>query len=362
MRHSHPAPRGPAQCSCTDPGKGVSMKTHVGKQYLDATPSLAQMSTVTSTESLLASDTASVAPRKRRRINLADTVTGYLFILPAIIGFVAFVAYPFIFSAYTALTDWNGITDPKYVAFKNFQYLFTKDPAFLPSLKATFIYGFMSVPLSLLLGLLLAVFLNRTFAGVSYVRTIMYLPVVLPAVAVLTLWKYLYDPQFGLANQILSWLHLPTSLWLGSEQMALPAIVLIQLWSIGGTTIIFLAGLQAVPQEIYEAAKLDGAGAFTLFTRITLPAISPILFLQLILQLVGAFQTFNQPKILTGGGPNFATDLFMYKIYSDAFGGIGFSQLGYATAEVWVLFLIIVITTLFTFRTSSMWVYTETNE
>lgn len=315
-----------------------------------------------SAETFAANGSIALAPRRRHRVNLAETVAGYLFILPAIIGFVAFVAYPLVFSAYTALTDWNGITDPKYIGIKNFQYLFSKDPAFLPSLKATLLYGFMSVPLSLLLGLLLAVFLNRSFAGVTYVRTIMYLPVVLPAIAVLTLWKYLYDPQFGLANQALSWLHLPPSLWLGSEQVALPAIVVIQLWGIGGTTIIFLAGLQAVPQELYEAAKLDGAGAFTLFTRITLPAISPILFLQLILQLVGAFQTFNQPKILTGGGPNFATDLFMYKIYSDAFGGIGFSQLGYATAEVWILFLIIVVTTMFTFRTSSMWVYAESSD
>lgn len=266
------------------------MKIQMGNQYIDGTHSLTQLSNATSAETLTAAGTIAVAPRRRRRINIAETMAGYLFILPAIIGFIAFVAYPLIFSAYTALTDWNGVTDPKYIGIKNFQYLFTKDPAFIPSLKATILYGFMSVPLSLVLGLLLAVFLNRSFAGVAYIRTIMYLPVVLPAVAVLTLWKYLYDPQFGLANQVLTWLHLPTSLWLGSEQVALPAIVLIQLWGIGGTTIIFLAGLQAVPQELYEAAKLDGAGAFMLFTRITLPAISPILFLQLILQLVGAFQ------------------------------------------------------------------------
>lgn len=299
--------------------------------------------------------TGRVRQHKWRR---GDVIAGYLFIMPSIIGFGLFIAYPLIFSAYYAFTDWNGLNDPTWIGLKNFQYMFSKDPAFWPSLRATAYFGILSVPSTLVLGLLLAVLLNRTLPGVRLFRTIMYLPVVLPGIAVLTLWKYLYDPLFGLANQALSFLHLPTSMWLGSEQMAMPSIVLIGLWGVGGTMIIFLAGLQAVPQEVYEAAMMDGAGKFNLFFRITLPMISPILFLQLVLQLTAAFQAFNQAKVLTGGGPHFATNLFMFKIYNDGFQG-AFPQLGYATAEVWILFIIILAITALTFRTSSMWVYAE---
>ena len=295
---------------------------------------------------------------QRSRWNRNDTIAGYLFILPSICGFLLFIAYPLLFSSYYAFTDWNGLTDPNWVGLHNFQYLFSKDPAFWPSLRATAYFGLLSVPLTLLFGLLLALLLNRNLPGVKLFRTLMYLPVVLPAIAVLTLWKYIYDPLFGIANSLLLALHLPTSMWLGSEQMAMPAMVIIGLWGVGSTMIIFLAGLQAVPQEIYEAAKIDGANVFSLFRHVTLPMITPILFLQLVLQLTGAFQAFNQAKVLTNGGPNFATNLFMYKIYNDGFQG-SFPQIGYATAEVWILFFIIIAITAFTFRTSSMWVYAE---
>lgn len=299
-------------------------------------------------------------PVRRGKWRRGETIAGYMFILPSICGFLLFVAYPLVFSAYYAFTNWNGLTDPKWVGLRNFQYMFGKDPAFWPSMRATVYFGLLSVPLTLIVGLLLAVLLNRALPGVKLFRTIMYLPVVLPGIAVLTLWKYVYDPLFGLANSVLTTLHLPTSMWLGSEQMAMPAIVLIGIWGVGGTMIIFLAGLQAVPQEIYEAAKIDGANSFNLFTRITLPMITPILFLQLVLQLTAAFQAFNQAKVLTSGGPNFATNLFMFKIYNDGFSG-AFPQIGYATAEVWILFFIIIAITALTFRTSSMWVYAENN-
>ncbi len=299
---------------------------------------------------------------RRRKWRGGDTVAGYLFIFPAIIGMCLFIVYPLIFSAYYAFTDWNGIVDPNFIGIKNFTYMFTKDPAFWPSLRATAYFCLLGVPLTLLFGLLLAILLNRSLPGVKLFRTIVYLPVVLPVIAVLTLWKYVYDPLFGIANQALEALHLPTSLWLGSEQMAIPSIIIIGLWGVGSTTIIFLAGLQTVPDELYNAARIDGAGIFSLFFRITLPMITPILFLQLVLQLTTAFQAFNQPKILTQGGPGFTTNLFMYKIYNDGFTGTAFPQLGYATAEVWVLFFIIILITAFTFRSSSMWVYGENDE
>lgn len=297
---------------------------------------------------------------KKRTWHRNDVIAGYLFITPAILGFCLFVAYPLLSSSYYAFTNWNGLSTPRWIGWQNFQYLFTQDPSFWASLRATFYFGLLSVPTTLVLGLLLAVLMNRAYPGVKIFRTIMYLPVVLPGIAVLTLWKYIYDPLFGLANMILSALHLPTSLWLASEQMAMPSIVIIGLWGVGGTMIIFLAGLQAVPQEIYEAARIDGAGMFATFRRMTLPMISPIIFLQLILQLTGAFQAFNQAKVLTNGGPNFDTYLFMYKIYTDGLQG-AFPQVGYAMAEVWILFLIILAVTALTFRASSLWVFGENN-
>lgn len=294
--------------------------------------------------------------RRKRR----EGLIGYLFISPSIIGFSIFVVYPLITSAYYSLTRWDGNTDPVFVGFRNYIYMFTRDPSFMPSLKATALFAVLSVPSSLVLGLLLAVLLNRNMPGIKLFRTALYLPAVLPSIATLSLWKFIYNPQFGLANQVLSFLHLPTSSWLSSESMALPAIVIIGLWGVGSTMIIFLASLQSVPQELYEAARLDGAGQIGVFARITLPMISPIIFLQLILQIITALQAFNQPAVLTNGGPGFSTDLLMLSIYHYGFGELGhFPQLGYAVAQVWVLFIIIIAVTVFTFRASSIWVYEE---
>lgn len=296
----------------------------------------------------------------KRKFSKSDFFWGYLFILPSIIGFSVFVVYPLASSAYIALTKWDGIRDPKFIGFDNFVYMFTKDPAFWPSLKATALYVVISVPATLFLGLLLALLLNQKLPGIKIFRVILYLPTILPSIATLTLWKYIYQPQYGLANNILNFFHLPTSLWLSSDTMALPALIIVGLWGVGSTMIIFLAGLQAVPKEIYEASRIDGAGAIRLFWNITIPMISPILFLQLITQMIAALQAFNQPQILTGGGPNYATNFLMFSVYTKGFGNLGsFPDLGYATAQVWILFLIIIAVTTFTFRFSSIWVYNE---
>lgn len=294
-----------------------------------------------------------VQARSRRH---PDALIGYLFILPSIIGFLVFVLYPLVTSVYYGLTAWNGASNPVFIGFQNYLYLFEHDIAFWPSLAATGWFVVMSVPSSIILGLALAMLLNRKLRGIRVFRTIFYLPVVLPSIATLTLWKFIFDPRFGFANELLRALHLPTSLWLGSYAMALPSIVIIGLWGVGGTMIIFLAGLQAVPQELYEAARLDGGGDLAIFRRLTLPLISPILFLELVMGIIGSMQAFNQPAVLTGGGPGFSTDLFMYNIWQNAFQN---QQFGLAEAQVWVLFVAIILITVFTFRLSSMWVYTE---
>ena len=193
-----------------------------------------------------------------------------------------------------------------------------------PYYKATALFVVLSVPASLVFGLLLAVLLNQALPGIKIFRTILYLPTILPAVATLTLWKFIYQPQYGLANDILTFLHLPTSKWLNGEDTALLAIIIIGLWGVGSTMIIFLAGLQSVPKEIYEAARIDGAKAVQLFWNITIPMISPVLFLQLITQMIGALQAFSQAQKIQGG-PNNATNFLMFNIYSKGFGNLGSS-------------------------------------
>jgi ABC-type sugar transport system permease subunit len=293
----------------------------------------------------------------------ADTRAAYVFLAPAIVGFSVFVIYPLIRSAYFALTRYNGLTPPEFIGLDNFRRMFSTDVSFWPSVRATVELVVLYVPLSLVIGLALAMFCNQRLRGVRVVRTLCYLPVVLPVVATITLWKFVFDPQVGLANQVLGWLHLPTSLWLSSTSMAMPSMVIVMLWSVGSTMIIFLAALQAVPTELYEAAKIDGAGPRATFFRITLPMISPILVLQVLLQMTTALQTFNQPKILsTGGtgGPGFSTDVLMLSIYNNSFANLGrVPQLGYASAQVWVLFIAIVVVIAATARFSSIWTYSD---
>ncbi|MFF7886473.1 carbohydrate ABC transporter permease [Streptomyces sp. RLB1-33] len=302
-------------------------------------------------------------PRPRRRKLVSDARAAYVFLAPALIGFTVFVVYPLIRSAYFALTQYNGLSDPKFVGFDNFRRMFTTDPSFWPSVRATLLLVVLYVPLSLATGLALAVFCNQRMRGVSLLRTLCYLPVVLPVVATITLWKFVFNPQVGLANQVLTWLHIPTSEWLSGSDSAMPSIVIVMLWSVGSTMVIFLAALQAVPTELYEAARLDGAGPRTVFFRITLPLISPIMVLQVVLQMVTALQAFNQPKILSPdgmGGPGFSTRVLMLSIYTNGFPSLGrVAQLGYASAQVWVLFLVIVVLIAATARFSSIWTYSD---
>lgn len=306
-----------------------------------------------------ASEHAKPAPPRERSRRGSDVRWAYLFMAPAIIGSVVFVIYPLGSSLYHSFTEWDGISPATWVGWDNFTYLFTVDPTFWPSIRATLLFVVLSVPLYLVGGLLLALLLNRRRPGVRLFRTIFYLPVVLPGIAVLTLWKYILDPLYGLANQVLNWLGLPSSGWLTSETMAMPSVVIVGLWGVGGSMIIFLSALQNVPAELYEAARVDGAGPFRMFFSITLPMITPIILLQTVLGLSLAFQSFNQIQVLTKGGPGTETYLFMYKIYTDAYGG--YPQLGQASAEAWILFLIVLAVTAVTLRTSKIWVYEESS-
>lgn len=290
---------------------------------------------------------------------------GYVFLSPTVIGFSLFVAYPFFSSIYYSLTDWPGFGAANFVGLENYIYMFTKDPSFGKSLRATFLYVLLTAPLGVLFSLILAVLLNtKNLFGVKILRTTYYLPVVLPSVATLVLWKFVYQPQYGLFNSVLQLFSLPTSLWLESEVMALPSIAIVRLWLVGGTMIVLLGGLQSVPTELYEAATVDGASGWHKFRHITLPMISPILFLQLVYSFIQAFQEFNAPAILTnyagrGGGPNFATYLLAYSIYQNAFND---NLFGYAMAQALFLFLIIMLLSVFVYRYSHRMVHYESGD
>ena len=297
----------------------------------------------------------SISPRVSTR-QRTDILAGYLFILPGLIGLSAFVLYPLISSVYYSLTEWNGATPPKFIGFENFTYIFTQDPSFLGSLKATALWVLWSVPIGVLAGLMLAVLVNRNLPGIQLFRTILYLPTVLPIVATLTLWKFIYNPAYGLANQALSALGLPSSLWLGDVNLVFPALVAISVWAAGSSMVIFLAGLQAVPTELYEAAKLDGASDSRLFWHITAPMISPVLLLQTITGIIAALQSMAQPQLITNAGPDLATNFLMWKIYSSAFND---SRFGYAIALVWVLLALIAVLTVGIFKLSNAFVYAE---
>jgi ABC-type sugar transport system permease subunit len=290
----------------------------------------------------------------------------YIFMAPAIVGFSVFVVYPLFASAYYAMTSYNGLSDPRLVGFQNFIDMFTKDPSFFPSLWATGYLVVLYVPLSLAIGLALAVFANARMKAVGVVRTLLYLPVVLPVVATVTLWKFVFDPQVGLANMVLGAFHIGPLLWLSSSTTIMPSIVVVMLWGVGSTMIIFIAALQAVPGELYEAAKLDGAGAGTIFFRVTLPVISPIIILQIVLQLTTAMQAFAQPAILSPdgqGGPGFSSNTLMLSLYNHAFPKLGnIPELGYASAQVWVLFIVIVAVVALTARFSSVWSYSDNDQ
>jgi ABC-type sugar transport system permease subunit len=297
-------------------------------------------------------------PRSARR---REGLIGYLFMSPTVVGFALFVAYPLASAVYLALTKWNGVTKPKFVGARNFVYLVTTDPTFWQSLKATGLYVLMTVPTALLLGLFLAVLLNRSLPGIKALRTLYYVPVVVPSVASLALWKFIFNPTYGMANGLLRGLGLPTSGWLESQLMALPSISIISLWGVGATVIVLLSGLQSVPAELYEAARVDGASGWRRFRHITLPLITPVLFLQLVTGMIAGLQQFNAPMILTkvnsnGGGPNFATYLLAFAVYDSAFNN---NQFGYAMAQVWILFLITLALTVLIFRFSSAYVYYE---
>lgn len=307
----------------------------------------------------IAKQTPTALPPQRRarfsRNTLQRNLEGWLFASPWILGFLLWTLGPMIASLLIAFTEWDLISSPQWVGLANIEAMFN-DTLVTQALKVTTIYAVVSVPLHLVFGLILALLLNSKIAGLRFYRTAFYLPSVLSGVAVALLWRWLFSGEFGLFNALLAYVGIRGPSWLGDPNWALPSLIGMSLWGVGSGAIIYLAGLQGIPTDLYEAAEVDGAAGWSRFWNITLPMMTPVLFFQLLTGIIGALQVFTQAFIMTEGGPNNATLFFLLYLYQNAF---QYFRMGYGSALAWVLFLYILVLTLIVQRTSNSWVYYE---
>ncbi len=298
---------------------------------------------------------------KRRRGN--GTLQGYAFIAPWMIGFLLLTAGPMLASLYLSTTSWTMLAPPVQVGSTNYTTILTNDPLFTVSLWNTLYYVAFSVPLGLACALGLALLLDQRVRGIGFFRTIFFLPSITNMVAVAMLWLWVFNPEYGLLNGLLAQAGIAGPLWLQSEVWAKPSLILMSLWGVGGTMMIFLAALQGIPPDLYEAAALDGAGPVQRFVRITLPMISPAMLFNLVVGIIGSFQVFTQAYVMTGtaqpgteGGPNNATLFVVLYLFKKAFQEF---RMGYASALAWVLFFIILAATVVQMRLAKRWVHYE---
>ncbi|TDC69732.1 carbohydrate ABC transporter permease [Streptomyces hainanensis] len=291
--------------------------------------------------------------RKRRR---KEAVAAYLFLAPWFVGLVAITAGPLLSSLYLSFTDYSLIGDSQWVGFDNYVEMFTDDPRFLKALNNTAVYVFVSVPLQLTFALALALVLDRGVRGLPFYRSIYYLPSLLGgSVAVAILWRQVFGSE-GLVNEVLGWFGVEGESWVAHPDTALGTLIVLNVWTFGAPMVIFLAGLRQIPRSYYEAAGLDGAGQLRQFFSITLPLLTPIVFFNLVLQLINSFQSFTQAFVVSGGkgGPSDSTLLLTMHIYQEGFGNF---QMGYASAMAWFLVVVIAVLTGVNFLMSRYWVF-----
>ncbi|MGM0883420.1 MAG: carbohydrate ABC transporter permease [Bacillota bacterium] len=281
---------------------------------------------------------------------------GLLYVSPFIIGLLVFKMYPFLASLYYSFTDFSLLKPEKFVGLSNYIYMFTKDPLFFPALKATLLYVLFAVPGKLAFALLIAVILNVNMKFISVYRTLYYLPSILGgSVAIAILWRSMFTKD-GVVNQFITGMGLPAIDWFGIPSLALISISLLSIWQFGSSMVLFLAGLKQIPKDLYEAGTIDGASKLRMFFSITFPLLTPILFFNLIMQTVNAFQEFTAAFLITNGGPLNSTYLFGLKLYQDAF---QFAKMGYASALSWILFLSIMLFTIIAFKSQKYWTHYE---
>ena len=308
----------------------------------------------------MSTGTSTVAATTARRPSSAlarrKAIEGYLYISPFLIGFVIFTLYPLIASLYLSFTNFNLISDPTWVGLENYQRAFTGDNLFWSSLERTARYALLVVPLGVAASLGAALLLNQGFPGTAIFRTFFFLPSITPIIAAVLIWLWILQPSIGVMNYLLSLVGLPGPPWVQSTTWAVPSLVMLSLWSTAGGSrmIVFLAGLQGVPVELYEAAKIDGASAWQRFVHVTLPMISPTIFFNVVISVIGALSVFSVAYIGTQGGPAYATYFYVYHLYTSAF---QYSLMGYASALAWIFLVIVLVLTVIQFRLQDRWVY-----
>ena len=298
------------------------------------------------------------AGKKRRRLSLSrrEAMWAYILISPWLIGFVWLTAGPMITSAVFTFAEYDLLNPLRFIGLANWRYMFTQDPLFWHSLRVTLTFSVVALPAGLVLGLALALLLNAKVPGLTVWRTVYYMPSVVAGVAVAVLWNQVFNPRFGIINWMLSWFGIKGPGWLQSPDWALPALIIMSLWGVGGGMIIYLAGLQSIPTTLYEAATIDGANIWQRFTRITLPLITPVIFYNLVIGIIGTFQYFTNAFVMTNGGPANATLFYNLYLYNNTF---RYQRLGYGSALAWLLLFMVLIMTGLVFRSSSAWVYYE---
>ncbi len=308
------------------------------------------------------------ARRAFLRPAVREEITGWLFASPWIIGFLLFTAGPMLFSLYTSFTEYNILRPPEWIGTENYVNLFTDDPLFYKALSNTFWMVIVKIPIVVVFSIAIALLLNLDLPAEKGFRTIIYLPNVLSGIAAIFLWQWILSPN-GLFNNFLELFGINGPAWFADPTWTKPGMVVMGMWWIGGNIIIYLAGLKGIPNELYEAAAIDGAQRLTTFRYITLPLLTPTIFFQVVTGIIGTFQIFTTAYILSGkdfalGGPGQSMLFYVLYLYNRAFGKVGPRglQMGYASAMAWILFVIILIITLLQLRLARRWVYYESGE
>ena len=280
---------------------------------------------------------------------------GLLFCSPVILGLLGLTLYPILVSLYYSFCNYPMLKPPVWVGLTNYKMLF-HDPVFYKSLGNTAFYAIFATPLGIITAFLLALLLNQKVKGMAIFRTMFFVPSIVPMVAGSVLWLWLLNPNYGLINMLLRVAHLPEPGWMADPACAKPGLILMSLWGVGGSMLIYLAGLQDVPVDLYEAAEIDGASPLQRMLHITIPFMSPLLFFTLVMGFIGAAQYFTQAFVMTGGkgGPVDSTRFFSLYLFQNAF---MYWKMGYACAMAWILFIVILAFTLLLFKTSARFVY-----
>ncbi len=298
-----------------------------------------------------------VAVANRRRLSKGETrnlITGLLFVSPWLLGFLIWTLYPLVSSLYYSFTRYDLVRPAIWIGLDNFREIFTDDPRFWTVVYNTLYYVGLSVPLGVVTAFLMASLLNTKLVLRSTFRAIFYVPSIVPAVCSAMVWLFIYNNQYGVINNFLRAMGRPIIPFLSSVEWAKPSLIIISLWAQGTAVVIFLAALQDVPRSLYEAATVDGANAFHRFWHITIPMCSPIILYNLVMSLIGAFQTFLMPYLLTNGGPMASTEFYAMNLYRQAF---EFFRMGKACALAWIMAVLVAILTAILFRTSGRWVF-----